>query len=358
MKLKKIKRTIAFAAIIFFYNQYKSHGAEYFTKATILAGTGPSFVSGFYEDYFKTGWKSHFGILYNPDFSKYFFIQPSFAYSSYEMDASSQSILREWDFSIAGLLGYYILPFSIVTAGLSFHESYDILTTYNTNRKETAFKPAVSAQVSALVYLGRGIGLFTQCDLKRREISEKKFDTISITFGATYNYYDYMEDIETRSNSEKKIELFGKAQEELKAKNFENAKKLFLELQGIDSDYPGLDYQLKRITEIEEYYNLAKKHLSSKSYSKSIRNLEYCAPYIKECETQLLSLRQSLRIYISQWEKQGIALYEKQQYQGCIELMEQILAVDPGNKIANIYLPRAIKRKKAIESLSGFTNDN
>jgi hypothetical protein len=54
---------------------------------------------------------------------------------------------------------------------------------------------------------------------------------------------------------------------------------------------------------------------------------------------------------VAPWEKEGIKLYDNRQYRDCITVMERILLVDPENKNANIYLPRAVKRNRAIESL-------
>ena len=169
--------------------------------------------------------------------------------------------------------------------------------------------------------------------------------------GLTYNYNSYVSEIEKNSRSEKKLTMFNQGLAEFKKKNFNEAKALLFELNTLDKSYPGLDYYIKRIEEIELSQVTADALISQQNYLKAIPQLEGCSAYIKDCEIKLLIQRKALKVQVPNWETEGIKLYDEKKYKECIEIMERILLVDPENNNANIYLPRAVKRQKAIDSL-------
>jgi len=185
------------------------------------------------------------------------------------------------------------------------------------------------------------------------KISDKDFSTIDITFGLTYNYNSYINEIEQSSKAERKLTMFNLGMAEFKKKNFNEARTILLKLYSIDKNYSGLDYYIKKIEEIEQNQRTADALIEQQNYLRAIPYLEGCSTYLKECELKLLAQRKNLKPDVPAWEADGIKLYDEKNYKGCIELMERILLVDPENQSANIYLPRAIKRQKAIESLQG-----
>jgi tetratricopeptide (TPR) repeat protein len=325
---------------------------NYYKDLTISASAGPSYISGFYEDYLQDGMSYGIGAFYNLPFlnSNTYFIG-GFSFSSYEMIVNSDSIMQQYDFYTGGMFAYPLMSYIFINTGITIRGIYSMLDTENTKRHETTFKPGYSGFIGGMAYLGRGIGLFVNAEYRISELSEKKFKTAELRGGLTYNFGDYREDIESRLNTDKKIALFDQGINEFRNKNFNEAKKIFSDLYRMDSEYPGLNYYLQRVKEIEDNQKTAEQYLSQKNSLKAIPYLTSCSPYIKDCELKLIQQRKSLMANVAVWEKEGIKLYDNRQYKECINMMEKILLVDPENKNANIYLPRAVKRNRAIESL-------
>jgi hypothetical protein len=85
--------------------------------------------------------------------------------------------------------------------------------------------------------------------------------------------------------------------------------------------------------------------------AEAIPGLADAALFMREAEVELARVRGLLRRDIPTLENAGIACYEKKQYRDCINLMKKILLIDPDNRKAKLYLPRAERRHRAIETL-------
>ncbi len=324
---------------------------KYYNGLTVTASIGPSYVSGFYSDYFKRGLSPEIGTFYNlPFLNGNTYFTSGFSYYSYNMDSNHNSYLRQGDIYAGGMISYPLISFLFINTGLSIHGIYSELNTEYTERSESTLKPGVSVNLGGMGYLGRGIGLFANAEYRVTSISDERFNTSTIRGGITYNFKDYRADIDERLNADKKIALYDQGITEFRRKNLNGAKTIFTELHNIDSNYPGLDYYLKRIEVIEYNYRNAENLIAQKNYLRAIPYLELCSPYIKDCELKLFQQRKNLKTNIPAWEKDGIRFYDNRQYRECINIMEKILLVEPENRNANIYLPRAIKRNKAIET--------
>ena len=347
----------AIIALILIFNAFSAKALfseNNYSGFTFTLSAGPSYVYGFYDEYVTNGYTAGFNTYYNfPIFVGNTYFKGGVSYYGYNLESSKNSILRQVDILAGAGFFYSLFSYLDILAGIDLHGVYSNLKTDNTNNNEHTVKPGISYNAGAMTYLGRGLGLFVLADYRKMEISEKKFSTIDLTAGLTYNYNSYINDIERSSKSEKKLTMFNQGLVEFKKKNFDDAKALFTELYSIDKNYPGLDYYMKRIEEIEQNKATADSLIEQQNYLKAIPHLEGCSAYIKECELKLLSQRKALKVNVPMWEADGIKLYDEKNYKGCIELMEKILLVDPENQNANIYLPRAIKRQKAIESLQG-----
>jgi len=352
--MSKFHKLLSVIILIFFPASELFSAEDYYKGFTITVSAGPSYVTGFYEKYLKTGNNVEVGTFYNlPYLDGNTYFTGGISYYSYRMEASSKSFLRQTDLYAGTMYAYPLLPFMFINAGFSVMGIYSKLDTYNTDRHETTFKPGYSASLGGMAYLGRGVGLYLNSEYRITEISSEEFNSLTFRGGITCNFSDYRSDIEDRLNTGKKIALFNKGNNEFRRKNFNEAKKIFSELYSMDRSYPGLEYYMKRIEEIEHNYKTAEKFINQKNYLKAIPYLTSCSPYIKECELKLLQQRKNLMPDVEKWEKEGIQLYDIKRYGDCINVMEKILLVDPENKNANIYLPRAIKRQRAIESLQG-----
>lgn len=346
-----LKFLVIILLVIFQFSEAFS-SEDYYKGLTLSASAGPSYVSGHYNDYLENGYTTGLGAIYNLPFLKgntYF--TGGVSYYSFSMESSHESLLQQGDFYGGCMFSIPLVSYIFVNMGISLHGIYSVLDTDNTERHETTFKYGRAGNFGTMIYLGKGVGLFASTEFRITELTSRHLYTASLSAGFTYNFNDYRADIESRENADKKIALFDQGINEFRKKNFHDAKKLFSDLYKLDSGYPGLDYYIRRIEDIEQNYLTAENLISQKNFLKAIPYLDKCSPYIKECELKLLQQRKNLRPNIAGWEKEGIRLYDNREYRECINVMEKILLVDPENKNANIYLPRAVKRNKAIESL-------
>ncbi len=321
---------------------------------TYIISGGPSYIDGFYEEYFDNGFTARFNTYYNfPLFTGNTYFKGGLSYSGYDLLSNSNSTIKQFDLLGGAGLFYSLFSYMDLMGGIDIHGIYSRLNTENTERNEQTVKPGISFNAGAMTYLGRGLGLCILADYRITKLSEEKLSSVNLTAGLTYNYNAYTNEIVRNTKAEKKLTMFNQGLAEFKKKNFNDAKSLLHELYSIDKNYPGLDYYMKRIEEIEQNLATADALIEQQNYLKAIPHLEGCSAYIKDCELKLLNQRKTLKVNIQTWETEGIELYDNKNYKGCVDLMEKILLVDPENQNANIYLPRAIKRQKAIESLQG-----
>ncbi len=107
--------------------------------------------------------------------------------------------------------------------------------------------------------------------------------------------------------------------------------------------YRSLIYQQQRREE-------AAKHRQEGRLYRAIVLLKQ-APDIPDAVNELAEIRESLMPQVDSFLKAGIAAYEKSDFDACIANMEKILLIDPSHSEAQIYLPRAINRRKALQRL-------
>ncbi len=352
--IQKIKSTIIQFIVFTLFFAKPSFTEDNLSGLTFIVSAGPSYTTGFYKDYFDNGYTAGLYAYYIvPLYSCNIYFKSGLSLYSYKMHVSDGSFLKEYDIPVGA--GLMLSPVSFISflGGIDLHGVYAALDTDNTGGRESTFKPGISYNIGLMTYLGRGIGLSVLADYRQIEISEKKFSTVDISAGLMYNYNSYVNELEKVSRSEKKLSMFNQGIAELNRQNFSRAKSLFIELNSLDRNYPGLAEYLTRIEGIEKNSSTADTYISQQNYLKAIPYLEECSPYMKECEQKLASHRKSLMVNVAGWEAEGVKSYEEKKYRDCIEMMEKILLVDPENQNANIYLPRALKRQRAIESLKG-----
>lgn len=325
------------------YNRYRG--------VTYLFTGGISIPTGYYDNYFKTGGEASLGAFYQHNiFSTPFYYKGGLSYSAYELKTNSSN-LHQIDLSAGAFTSYKLHTLIEPFFGADIRGTFSRFNAKDTNKSEHSYKPSISFNIGNMTYLSNGLGLFIIMDYKITEISDKRFSPLSIKAGLTFNNNDLIRDANKESETEIKFQLFQKAQNEFRNKNFEEAKKLFNQVYKMDKGYPGIDYSLKRVKEIEADKTQADTYIDQKNYIQAIPHLQFCAPYIKDCETNLARYRKELSASINALERNGIRQYETGKYKDCINTMEKILLIAPGNRTAAIYLPRAIKRQKAIEAL-------
>jgi hypothetical protein len=175
-----------------------------------------------------------------------------------------------------------------------------------------------------------------------------KLNYTSISLGIGYRF---TAPAEIENVNAKKIKILHKDAEIARnAKDWIKLQELVTKILALDPrDDQALQYQLE--IQDEGIYQTALQTMNTKGELQAIPLLEKIAPRYQPAQQQLISIRNKLKDKIPGWRKAGIQAYENLNYQLCIQLMKQILLVDPEDNTAKIYLPRAEKRLQALEKL-------
>ncbi len=350
MKHNRLTLSIIVLILFFKVDAYSNEYSRY-RGITYLVTGGISIPTGYYNNYFNPGGEANFSAFYQHNiFSIPLYYKGGLSYSQYRLKTNDSS-LHQASLQAGAFTSYKLHPLIEPFFGADIMGVFSRLNTENTNKSENAYKPGISFNIGNMTYLNNGLGLFLIMEYKITEISGEIFSPLSIKAGLTFNNNDSIRDMNKESETEIKFQLFQQAQHNFRNKNFDEAKKLFNQVYAMDNQYPGINYNLRRIKEIEADKAEADNYIKQKSYIQAIPHLQFCAPYIKECETDLAKYRKELLANITTLERNGIRQYETGKYRDCINTMEKILLIDPGNRTAAVYLPRALKRQKAIEAL-------
>jgi tetratricopeptide (TPR) repeat protein len=127
------------------------------------------------------------------------------------------------------------------------------------------------------------------------------------------------------------------------------AKERFTETIRLKDDHLEAREYLEKISVIEKDYRLGMEHLEKKNAFAAIPPLERAGKFVKAAQQELEKTRTALAPQIPEFERKGIHAYEMSNYEACIELMMKVKLIDPQNKTAQIYLPRARQRLEAAK---------
>ncbi|MBV6494896.1 MAG: hypothetical protein LDLANPLL_02933 [Turneriella sp.] len=107
--------------------------------------------------------------------------------------------------------------------------------------------------------------------------------------------------------------------------------------------YRSLIYQQRK-------YEAAKKQYTAGKIFSAMALLRQ-APDIPLAQEDLAVLRSENALQVPNIITSGVKAYDKGDFDQCISSMEQVLLIDPTNADAQIYLPRAVNRRRALRRL-------
>lgn len=319
---------------------------------------GYSYLYGYFSSQLNDGYKTGFNLFGPfPSVKKYLVLNGGFCMNRWALINSSNSSLSTYSVRAGGILYYPFTRYFKPYAGVSFSGSVVHLETENLGMNESSYKPGVVFKTGfygpSYSFFGTKIGV----EQEYMEVSNEILKPVNITISLFMNFNAFAgserkSGIEKQFSRKMKInDLFQSGIKELESGNSAEAKKYFLDVLEIDSDHAGAAGYLKRIKDYESAYITADKLASNGQYFKAIPILNELRPFMKKAGIMLVQIRKKLSGSIPRLEKTGIEAYEKRDYQLCISQMKKILLIDPENRIADIYLPRSIKRKNALERL-------
>lgn len=325
----------------------------------ISLSAGKTYTGGYYSDYFQDGWNFVLGTIFQfPAVYEYLFGEAGFLFDQRSMKESPDSYLRIYAIQAGAGLFMPLWRYVIAYGGIDFQESYIIFHADIFEREETSFKPGAVLKAGVFIPLDRNISLRAGITHLITEISEKRLHTTLFFVSGIFRYPAHLWSI---GNTQKRNTellpkenpdvLYKKAMEIATAGEIEKAESSFKRVLEINPDHNDAKEMLKKIDSAKESYRKASELIKESKYFDAIAPLEKSIPYVKSASAELNLARAKLLGEVPALERHGIEAYEKKEYDRCIAIMNRIKTIDPDNATAAMYLPRAIRKKEAIERL-------
>lgn len=149
---------------------------------------------------------------------------------------------------------------------------------------------------------------------------------------------------------EKVTTLLNDAQELQKEGKTNSALVKFREVLKYDKKNTTATYFVNSIT-ARENLNAAYARINSGNRRGAIPLLIAASHFLPEARNRLYSLRAEMRGEVGGIFEQGVAHFKNKRYKECINTMNLVLMIDPGNREAEIYKEKSGKRAKAVSAL-------
>ncbi len=355
--LRPISRISFFFMMILLTHSIFAQNASDTSRFDTGISTGYSMISGYYAEELRNGPFFSFSAINS--FSQMLYGFFNIAFSSHELSGSDGSQLYSVSLNMgpcfrASFLsgfGLYATPFARL--------EYLYLKAQKLDREENTVKPGFGGKAGLYVSLSSALIAQAGCDYSQIWLSGIPFKRITLHAGIAYNIFHLpTQDKIKASRAEEKLAAYSKA-DALYAegvKYFEqgdvfSAKDKFIETIHLNKNHLEAQSYLEKITEIEKDYRIGLEYIYKKNYFAAIPPLDRAAKSMNDARKELEKTRILLAPQLSDLEKRGIRAYEMNEYGTCIELMTKVKLIDPKNKTASMYLPRAKQRLAAKEKL-------
>ncbi len=325
----------------------------------ISLSMGRNTTAGFYSDYYNDGWFFSFGILYQlPILHENLFSEIDFYFDQRAIKDSTDSHLRTYGFRAGTGFFWPFWRYAIPYFGLYFQESYLQLYADTLDRTESSFKPGFALKAGVLIPVHSAVLLRPGFEYSYTEISDKSLYSIILTFSAVFhipqNAWKWESSDKTTPSllhRENPDELFQIGNVQAEAGEAETAERTLRKVLKINPGHQDAKLLLEKIDNAKKNHIKASALIAENKYFEAIEPLEKSIPYIKTAGSDLNIARAKLLGEIPGLERIGIEAYEKKEYARCITIMNRIKTIDPNNATVVLYLPRAIRRKEAIDRL-------
>ena len=320
----------------------------------ISADAGYTIPAGYYRDYLKGTYRVNLSALYgNPSILKLFMFEAGASYARYPLKAGSSSYLQEGSMCLGPLVSYRIAGHIQLYMGPSLSLSYLHLHASRYNTNERSFKPGFLARAGLFFPLALGVRLRADFSYRIHYLSGKPFHECSFTGGVGYNFNpdERSRDDASHVPATKAAWHLAAAEKAMKEGDIDKAKEEYRKALSIEPSNDEARIRLDVIEKAESDFAHSRSLLNDKHFFEAIPLLEGAAGLLPDARRELASVRTRLSGEIPLLEKKGVELYEKGEYATCVDTLRRLLLIDPNNRTAQIYLPRAQKRIEAMERL-------
>jgi tetratricopeptide (TPR) repeat protein len=312
----------------------------------IALEAGYSRITGYYSSTFNAAPVYRIRVI--PYESLYFFGDSNFSFSSFQMKESDKShfFISGLDVGINARYRYRIMtPF----AGIAMGGRYLYFNGNKTNESLQTFKPSAGVRLGTFIEFSESFHAVIRSDYMINSLSGKILSETMFTAGIIYRFGG--SETPLRNTEPAAIDHYTEGMKALNAKKPVIARSEFLL---VDKNDPSYQNAVKLADEIGASiiaYNEGKRLINDNKKIDAIQFLEQASQHIDDAVILLAAIRNELRKDILALEKNGIAAYDSKDYTLCIAIMRRIILIDPNNKIAKVYLPRAEKRDEALRKL-------
>ncbi len=264
------------------------------------------------------------------------------------------SYIEAASLAVGPLFYYPIIPHFQIYAGASAMGSYVHLHASRSNQNVKSLKPGLLAKAGFFFPIRQGFRLRAGAEYTLQYLSGKPLHGFNFNGGITYNFNTEEEATTGAPTGDPAVRtdwyltLAGNA---LRKGDIREAKKNFSTVLDLDRTNSEAREQLAAIQKAEADYENAMRKVKDKRFYDALPLLDSAGKYLIEAQKERDKIRKYLSNDVALLEKQGIELYEKGDYRGCITVMNRLLMIDPKNRVGMIYLPRAVKRQGALERL-------
>lgn len=296
------------------------------------------------------------GVFAIPYEYRFIMAEADFTYASFSLKESGDSYLSAATFGLGPLFTYSPLRFFDLYAGISFTMSYLYLRTATLRRVERAYNPGFMLKGGGFVPVRWGLGFRVGVEYLYTYISGKPFQCLNYYAAVTYNFGYLMRPAEGEPAGDPRSllriqRLYREGSESLEGGDVPAAKERLKEVLSLDPGHAGARRLSELIAGKEETLRGAEELLEQKQYFRAIPMLEDAGSHLPAARSRLEEVRSLLSTEVPAMEKEGIDAYEKKEYDKCINLMQRIRLIDPANRVVPIYLPRAQRRREALQLL-------
>lgn len=348
---KQIYIILAFFLAIHASLLFTETNASYMSRVIWGIGSGPVFETGTLRDELATGVNLHLSTWWPlPGKFQDFFIVSSFGWDHFPLADSSESALYSIYINAGFGYRYYFSRYFQPFGALGIHGSFLHVDARRLNEEENSFKPGLTVEAGIMSEIYYGFGLNIGLTGKFEPVSSSLYSPLTFKISATYRYGTMHTD---RNGSRQAINLseeIARVNNALKEKDIAKAEKLAGKLYRKFPDEKEVQTLNREVSSIRENYKKGKSLYAGGKYLEALPFLSKSSLYYDDALEKADDIRKQYSGRIKNWERQGVRAYEQRKYDACIAIMKRILQVEPKNRIAGIYLPRARKRKQALKS--------
>ncbi len=273
-----------------------------------------------------------------------FFLDTGFIFTGQSLSSKSSGTMTTFSVTAGPGLLYplhrYLQPVISVQAGLF----YNRLTLGARGETYNAFNPAIRLHAGALTALTTTLFVESRVALPFYYLGEQNL--YGPEYSVSVNYLlKPAEIIMTRAEK-----LFGEGKVLYEQKNFTDADAKFAEVLKNDAKHAGaLNY--RRQIQAHDQLSKARQLRDRQETWAALSQYQQAASVLSEVNEELKEYRSTMIATVPAMVQEGIRQYEEKLYADAERTMEHVLLIAPENEQAQIYLPRARSRRKAMEKL-------